>query len=808
MATDDLGYAWRALRARPAFTLTVVTLMAVAIGANAAIFSLINSVLLSPLPFRDPSRLVTVTGTRTGSQQEPFSIADFLDVRARARAFDALAPAFQWSANLTGGEAERLQGMKTSSAFFAMLGVTPLVGRVLAECDDARGGRRVALITEGLWRRRFGGDATAVGSDIVLNGDSYTIVGVLPGSFVTPIRDAEVIVPFVMDGDPRRAARDSRFLRLIGRLKPGMSPEQAEADLTRIVADLRVAYPSTNGTLTGAHVVEWHRALVAKARPALLLLQAVAGFVLLVVCANLANLFLAAAIRREHEFAIRAALGASRGRLARQVLLEGAVMALAGAAAGFAIELVARRSIVALAPPDWLVASADVAVDARILLFMAAATSLATIAFGSFPAWRVASAAPAVLLQSASRDASASIGGRVRRALVVTEVALAMVLVMTTVLLSQSFARLQSVDPGFRGDHLLTVRMSLPRGRYVHRADVQRFIEVLRPRLLAIPGVTEAAAVNVVPLNNYLATADIWPADRPTPPADQLPEAHYRMITSGYFKAFGVPIVAGRVFDDRDNESSAPVVLVGRRLAQHLWPDGSALGREVVMTDSPVARHAHVVGIVGDVKHMGLEAEPTADVYVPIAQVPEFTIQWLANNMYWGLRTAVEPLAIGDAVRRELRAVDRDVPASAMKSMDEVLSAAVAPRRLNLWLVRLFAIAALVLAAAGIYAVTAFGVASRTRELAIRAALGAGHARNLGAVLEDVTRPILAGLAIGAVLLGLVTPALRSVLFGVEGITLGPFVAVSAVMLLVAFAAAVLGAIRMRVIDPMVAMRE
>ncbi len=808
MLTDDLRCAWRALRARPAFTLTVVALMAFAIGANAAIFSLIDSVLLSPLPFRDPSRLVVVTGTRAGSQTEPFSIADFLDVRERTRAFEALAPAFQWSANLTGGEAERLQGMKTTSGFFSLLGVQPALGRAFLAEDDRRGGRRVALLTYGLWVRRFGGATDAVGTDIVLNGEGYTIVGVLRPDFVTPVRDAEVIVPFVVDGDPRRAVRDSRFLRVIGRLKADVGPDQAEADLARIVAALRVEYPNTNGTLTGAHVVEWHRALVAKARPALLLLQAVAGFVLLVACANLANLFLAAAIRREREFAVRAALGASRGRLARQVLLEGLLMAGAGAAAGLMMELLSRRSLLALAPADWLVAASDAAIDWRVVAFMGGVTSLAAIAFGSFPAWRVAAAAPATLLQSAGRDEGTAIGRNIRRMLVSMEVALATALVLMTVLLSQSFARLQAVDPGFRGDHLLTVRMSLPRNRYVHRADMQRFIDVLRPRLLAIPGVLDAAAVNVVPLNNYLATADVWPADRPEPPPDQLPEAHYRMITSGYFRAFGVPLIAGRVFDDRDTESSAPVVLVGRRLAERLWPDGTALGREIVMTDSPVARRAAVVGIVGNVKHFGLEAEPTADVYVPIAQVPEFTIQWLANNMYWGLRTSVEPLALADAVRRALREVDPDVPASAMRSMEQVLEAAVAPRRLNLWLVRVFAIAALVLAAAGVYAVTAFGVASRTRELAIRAALGAGHARNLGSVLQDVARPIVVGLAIGAVMMGLATPALRSALFGVENVGIGPLVAVSGGMLAVAFVAAALGAIRMRVIEPVDALRQ
>jgi putative ABC transport system permease protein len=807
MLHEDLRHAWRALRARPAFALTVVLLMALTIGANTAIFSLIDSVLLSSLPYRDSSRLVLVTGTRADSQTEPFSIADFLDIRDRSRAFEALVPAFQWSANLTGGEAERLQGMKTPAAFFAMLGVSMAQGRPFTD-EDERNGRRVAIIGHGLWIRRFGAAPGIVGSDITLNGENYTVVGVLPRSFVPPIRDAEVIAPFVPATDPRRDVRDARFLRVIGRLTRGVTVAQAQADVSPIVARLQKTYPSTNGTIASARVEEWHRTLVSRARPALLMLQGVAAFVLLVACANLANLFLVSAVRREREFAVRAALGGSRRRLARQVLIESAMMAFAGAAAGLILELWVRRSVLALAPTDWLVAASDVSIDWRLLTFTVVATSLAALAFGSLPAWRVASADPGTLLQGASRDDAGAVGRGVRRTLVAIEVALATALVLATVLLSDSFARLQSVDPGFRGDHLLTVRLSLPRGRYAHRDDVKQFIEALRPRLLALPGVVDAAAVNVVPLNNYFATADLWRADRPAPPPDQVPEAHYRMITASYFQTFGVPVLSGRVFDEHDTEASPSVVLVGRRLAQRLWAGESPLGRDVVLSDSPVTRRATVVGVVGNVKHFGLEAEPTADVYVPIRQVPEFTIQWLTNNMYWGLRTTVDPATLRDAVRKAVHVVDRDVPASAIRPMDEVLAVAIAPRRLNLWLVRVFATAALLLAAAGVYAVTAFGVASRRRELAIRSALGAGHQRNIRAVLDEVLRPIVVGLAAGAIILGLSMPALRSMVFGVETIEPMMFASVAAAMLGVSLLAATLGAVRLRAIDPLVALRE
>ena len=303
MLSEDLRHAWRAVRARPAFAVTVALLMALTIGANTAVFSLVDSVLLSNLPFRDPDRLVLVTGTREDSEQEPISIPDFLDVREQTRAFETLVPAFQWSANLTGGEAERLQGMKTSAAFFETLGAPMAAGRAFTD-DDERSGHRIAIISHGLWVRRFGA-ADMLGSEIILNGDAHTVVGVLPDGFITPIRDVDVIAPFVVGLDPRRDVRDSRFLRVIGRLRSGVSVAQAEADVSPIVSHLQKTYPTTNGAIGGAHVEEWHRTLVSKARPALLLLQGVAAFVLLVACANLANLFLVAAVRREREFAVR-----------------------------------------------------------------------------------------------------------------------------------------------------------------------------------------------------------------------------------------------------------------------------------------------------------------------------------------------------------------------------------------------------------------------------------------------------------------------------------------------------------------------
>jgi predicted permease len=805
MLIDDFRYALRGLRAQAPVAVAVTLILSIAVGANTAVFALVNSVLLSPLPFREPSQLVTVQQTRADSLEEPLSIPDYRDLRDGTRAFAEMAAAFQWSANVTGGEAERVQGMRASASLFPLLGASALRGRTLLAEDEAGSGKPVVVLTYGYWVRRFGASPSAIGSSIILNGDAHTIVGVLPAAFITPVRDAELIVPFPVDADPRRASRDAGFLRVVARLGPGVTPARAEADLDAIMQRLRLEYPRTNATHLGTHVTEWHSALVARHRPVLLLLQGAVFLVLLVACANVANLFLAAALRREHEFALRAALGASRGRLIRQVLVEAGLVAVAACAGGLLIQNIARNALVVLAPADLIALTPADASNPRVLLFSLAVTLLTALAFGIAPAVRMSAAATGTLLRGA-RGASPS-NRRLRTLFVATEVALASALVTLALLLSQSVARLQAVDPGFQPQHILTMRLSLPRSRYRHPADAQRFVEMLRPRLLALPGVVDAAAVNVVPLNGYHATSDVWPAARPAPPPDQRPQAEYRMVSPSYLRTFGIPLLAGRSIEDRDDATGEPVVLVSHTLARRFWDVGSAVGQMIAMDDSDETRRARIVGVVGDVKHYGLDAELTPDIYVPIPQVPDPTIQWLTNNMYWGIRGATEPAVLREAVRRELRAVDADVPASAMRTMEEALSLALAPRRVNLWLVRAFAAIALLLAAAGVYAVTAFSVRLRRRELAIRAALGARHNQNVRSVLLDTMKPICAGLAVAAGLALGSVPALGAVLYGVGAFAAAPVVLVSGTLLLVGVAAALAAATPIRRIDPIDALK-
>ena len=800
---EDFRYAARALRAHPPFAVTITLILAVAIGANSAVFALVNAALLSPLPFPDPARLVTIDQTRVDSPAEPLSIPDYRDLRDGTRTFEGMAAAFQWSANLTGGDAERIQGMKASASFFSLLRRPAAIGRTLLPEDEKGSGAKVIVLTHRMWMRRFGGSPSALGASMVLNGDAYTIVGVLPPAFITPVRDAELVAPFPIDTDPRRASRDAGFLRVIGRLRPGVSITQARDDLDAIMARLRVDYPTTNATHLGTAVIEWRSALAARQRSVLVLLQAAVALVLLVACANVGNLFLASAIRREHEFAVRAALGASRGRRVRQVFLETAMIAAAAGTGGLLIELLTRRTLSVLAPADLLELSPADLSNPRVIAFTLGATIAATLLFGLMPALRLGGAQN---IMRSGRGASPA-NRRLRAGLVAAEVALASMLITIAVVLSLSFARLQAVDPGFRTDHLLTVRLSLPKARYPRAEHAARFVDALRPRLLALPGVEDAAAVNVVPLNGYHATSDVWPADRPAPAPGDRPQAQYRMISPSYVRTFGVPLIAGRSFDDHDTAAGEPVVLISQTLARRYWTIADAVGRMLVVDDSDVTRQARIVGVVGDVKHYGLDAEVTPDVYAPIPQVPDATVQWLTNNMYWGLRTTGEPGALRDAFRRALRQVDSDVPASAMRTMDEALELALAPRRMNLWLVRVFAILALLLAAAGVYAVTSFSVALRRREIAIRAALGARADQNMKTVVADAAWPIVLGLAIGAAGALAAAPALRSVLYEVEPVSTGPFSLVSGTLLFAGLASATIAALPIRRIDPIEALK-
>lgn len=801
MPFTELLHAVRGIRRQPAFAAGVVTVLALAIGANTAMFALVNAILMRPLPLADPDRLFTFAIVRPGTDRHPLSLPDLDDFKASSRTLDGVASMFGWSANLTdAGEAERLSGMRVSADYFEVTGAQVQLGRPLQSDDEQRPS---ALISHGTWQRRFGGAADAVGRSIVLNGEAFTIVGVLRPDFVSLIRDAEVVVPYSPATDARRGRRAQGFLRVIARVKPGTTAAQAHDDLAAIGRRLRDEYPDAHGADTGIRLVSLHEEITGRTAPMLRMLLGAVVLVLLVACANVANLFLVRGNVHRRELAVRAALGASRGRLVAHILAEAGVLGVLGGALGLVVARALIDVLMATAPAG-LPRVPEIGIDRSVALFTLAVSLGTSLIVGVAPAVQALRHNLRGTLQQGDRTSSAG-GTRLRAALVFSEIALSTVLLITAVLLTRSFQHVQAVDPGFRPAHVLTIRVSLPRARYGGRAAIEQFADDVQPRIAALPGVQAVAAANVVPMNGYLATTAFF-VDGVI--AKNAPEAHYRMITPGYFRALGIPLLRGRAFDATDRSGSAPVAIVNETFARQYLHGRNPVGSRMRLDDGEkVPRDVQIVGVVGDVRHFGLEKEATIEVYVPIGQVPDPTTIWLANNMYWVVQTSGAPLAAANAVRRQIAAVDPAVPASFVRSMDQWIGGTLAPRRFNLQLVGAFAGAALLLAVVGVYAVSAFSVTARTREIGIRTALGASRRAVTGLVLRTGVPPVLGGLAVGTGVAVVLAPALSGMLFGVTphdwtSLAIGPAALASA-----AFLATIVPARRAARIDPVVALR-
>ena len=800
MNLSELFQAARRLRQQRIFSLGVIAVLALAVGANTAVFTLVDGILLRPLPLREPDRLMTFTLVRPGTDRHPISLPALHDFRTATRTLDGLASLFGWSVNITGGgEAERVSGMRVSADYFELTGAGVQIGRAIQREDEHR---PVVVIGHGLWQRRFGGAADVLEKSLVLNGDTFSVIGVLSRDFVSLVRDAEVVAPYAPSTDPRRSNRAQAFLRVVARLKPGATFAQAKDDLDGIVRRLRTEHPDTNGSDTGARVASLHDELTGRSAPMLRMLLAAVLLVLLVACANIANLFLVHGAARRRELAVRAALGAPRARIVAQLVAEASILGLAGGTLGLLVAGLLVPGLLAVGPAN-LPRVAEVTIDLRVALFTLAVSLGASLLFGIVPALQATRGDLRQGLNTGGRGSGGG-GSRVRAALVLVEVALSAVLLLTAALLARSFQHVQAVDPGFESASVLTVRLSLPRAEYQGRAAIENFYNQVQPRIAALPGIRAVAAANVVPMNGYLATTTFYVDGVLT---KQETEAHYRMISVDYFRALGIPVLIGRPFGPADSSTSAPVAIVSRTFAQK-YLAGRAIGRRMRLDDGEkTPREVEVVGVVGDVKHFGLEQETTIEVYVPMSQVPEPTTIWLANNMYWVMRTDGAPLAAANAVRREITAVDPSVPASFVRSMDQWLASTVAPRRFNLLLVEAFALAALLLAAVGVYAVSASAVASRTREIGIRTALGASRASAIGLVLRGSLAPILGGLAAGMGIALLSANALSSLLFGVSPTDPGSMAAVVLALLFAALLASYVPARRAAKVDPLIALR-
>ena len=805
----DIRYSVRSLRKRPGFSLLVVLVLAVAIAANSSIFSIVNAVVLKPLSFKEPNRLVWIWATRKGVNRAFFSIPNFIDTRAQNQSLAEVAPFTIWPANLTGqGEPERLQGVRMSANALQMLGVDAAAGRILVPDDDNPNSTRVVMLSYALWQRRFGGTNEVLGKTLTLNGDSHTIVGVLPPRFVIPNAEIEIMVPLRMDQDPRRTERGSNFLRVVARLKPGVTPAQAEADLGAISNRLRELYPNDNGNITSPRVLMLQDEIVGGYREALWLLLAAVVVVLLIACANLASFQLARAALQHKEIAIRAALGAKRKVLMRQILTESMLLAVLGGGLGLLLSFWAKDLLLALSPADFPRASA-ISVDGRVLLFSLLVTLFAGVALGLTPAIQNTRSDLYSELKKGGREGMAETRNRVRSLFIVSEIALSLMLLVAAGLLLKSFSQLRAVNPGFDASRVLAVRLSLPGARYSTAASVKTFYDKIAPRIASLPGVERVSGASALPLSGLIARTTFDIAGRPPATASEQPFAQHRWVGPGYFETMKIPFVRGRDIADSDNDHSPGSIIIDQALQRKFFGAQDPLGAHILinMGDGNPAKEYEVVGIVEDVKHMGLTDDPMPTLYGAIRQAPKSAVPFMANNLSLVVRTGIEPEILVSTVRKELRNVDVDVATAGVKPMHEFLTAAVAARRFNMELIAVFAGTALLLAAGGLYAVIAYLVSQRTREIGIRLALGATPRNILRLMMRQGMKLVFIGVAIGFVGAIALTRLMRSLLFSVAPTDLMTFAISASVLIVVALLACFIPARRATKVDPLVALR-
>jgi len=801
----------RMLVKRPGFTLIAIIALALGIGANTAIFSVINTVLLKPLPFPDPDRLMSVWAThpQRGIKHGAVSYPDFADWRDQNQVFERMAGYHEGAFTLTGGdEPARLQGEIVSADMFTLLGATPVMGRAFLPEEDKPGDKgRVVILSHRLWKQRFNSDPDIVDKTLTLDGASYTIVGVMPEGFQFPIQNEPVDLWMTFapesaasDGEPMTANRGAHYMAVIGRLKPGVTKTQAQAELDTIAARLEQQYPDTN-KYRGTQVIAALEDLVGDVRQPLLILFGAVGCVLLIACVNVANLLLARATSRHKELAIRSALGASRLRVMRQLLTESVMLALAGGALGLLVAMWGTDLLVAISRDD-LPRVTQITLDTRVLGFTLLISVLTGIIFGLVPA-----------LQSSKPDLSDALkeGGRgstegahrnlIRSVLVIAEVAIASVLLIGAALLIQSLSRLQHINPGFNSHNVLTLNLGLPEVKYSTEKQIVFYRDLLE-RVRALPGVTSASGVLPLPLSGDRIRVTFETEGRPLPKGD-LPASEYRGIGLDYFRTMSIPFLRGRDFNERDTKSSPAVIIINQSFADQFFPGEDPIGKRIkpgISFDDAEPAMREIVGIVGNVKHQELAAIADPEYYVPFAQLPfEFLTLVVKSDS--------DPRPLATAIRQQVQAIDKDLPVYAVKLLDDYLAASVAQPRFNTLLLSIFAGLALLLTVVGLYGVMSYSVVQRTHEIGIRMALGAQGNDVLQMVVGQGMKLTLAGVGIGLTAAFALTRLLSSLLYGVSATDPLTFGVVAVLLTVVALAACFIPARRATKVDPMVALR-
>ena len=818
---QDVRLAWRGLRRTPAFSVVAIATLALGIGANSAIFTVVNAVVMRELPYAHADRLVRVTSDFTGLRAADTGLSqpELLDYRDRSGLFEAIAGVWAINANLTQiDEPERVEVLLASPTYFDVLGVRPQLGRLFGPQDEQRGITEVAVLSDAIWRRRFGAQPDAIGRKLRIDNDWYTVIGVLPPGFRHPGRsvltDVDVWAPtsFIGNPFPETPVRGAYFLTgAIGRLRPGISPAQANERLAAFGQQLRQEYPDAYSARAAwvPRAIALQTDLVGSVRPALLLLFGAVAVVLVIACANIANLLLARASSRERELAVRRALGSSRARLLRLLLTESALLAVLGGAAGTMVMIWLLELLLALAPAG-LPRLQEIHVDGQVLAFTAGAAILSALLFGTLPALHFSRADVSAAMKEGSRGTPAA-RGLLRSALVVAEVALALVLLVGAALLVRSFWRLQQVDYGFNPRHVLTARLWLPQpndpaqGKYSNRTTghatrVAAYEEILR-RARELPGVTAAAAAGALPFDGTRNTTSFTAEGAETDDRSRVATTLVTYATPGYFELMGIRLLQGRTFADSDDVNAARVVVVTESLAQRTWPGQDAVGRRLRLggpqSQAPLMT---VVGVVNDVRSDRPEDAPRPAMFRPLRQSSNLTLSLV-------LKTAADPQTLAAPLSAAVRSVDADQPTFGVRTMEEQVGVATAARRFSTQLLGAFAVLALALAAVGIYGVMAFVVGQRTREMGIRIALGAHPGAVVRLMLREAMGLVVLGVALGALAALAATRLLGNMLFEVRSSDPATYTLIALLLAGTAAVAAWRPARRAASVDPIAALR-
>jgi putative ABC transport system permease protein len=801
---QDIKYGIRILGRKPGFTITAVITLALGIGVNSAIFSAINAILLRPLPYKEPERLVQIWERNLKSESLTNSVSplNFLDWQKQSQSFEEMAGYNIWLPTLMDdSRPEEIPGSTVTANFFDTLGVAPALGRGFLPEEEQRGKNRVVIISHGLWQRRFGGDPEILGKALSLGGRDFTVIGVMPSNYRHPEpfmqEKAELWTPLVLNRD--EGSRGFHYIRVIGRLKPEATLQQARTEMESIAGQLEQAYPQNNKDWT-VTLRSLHDQVTGNISVALWILQAAVGFVLLVACVNLANLFLVRANAREREIAIRSALGAARSRLIRQLLTESVLLAIAGGAIGLLLAAWGVDILVSLSPAD-IPRIEEIGFDSRVLTFTGLASFATTLIFGLVPAIQVSRVRLTDSLKEGSQNSTSGLRSRrLSGSLVIAEVAVSLILLVGAGLMLKSFLHLQKVDVGFNPENLLTMQLSLP-AKYREDHKLIGLYQKIIERVESLPGVESAGITLGLPfsgINDLGINVEI--EGRPEPEPGKSPATQYRVVSSNYFRAAGMKLLDGRLLSDQDNENSPEVTVINETFARTHWPDEDAIGKRLTMESFGKRATRTIVGVVADVHHEGLNVTPLSEMYVPYQQNP-----WAFSALV--LRTASDQTGIVSSVQNAVWENEREITISKIGTMEHMISNSIAHPRFNALLLGLFSTLALLLAAVGIYGVMSYILSQCTREIGIRIALGAQRQDILKLVLGQGLVLALVGVFIGLIGAFALTRFLESLLFEVSATDPVTYIAIATLLTLVALAACYIPARRAMKVDPIEALR-